>query len=66
MGRPPNQIDIITSVDGVTFDEAWKTRVEATYGDKAAYYISRSDLIRNKKAARRPQDLADLAYQEET
>jgi len=65
MGRPPNQIDIITSIDGISFDDAWKNRVESTYADRPVAYISRSDLIRNKKAAARPQDLADVAYLEE-
>ena len=62
MGRPPNQIDIITTIDGVTFDEAWANRIPATYGDEAVNYISKEDLIRNKTAAGRPQDVADVAY----
>lgn len=64
MGRPPNQIDIITSIDGVTFEQAWNTRVPSTYGGIPAWYIGRTELIANKKAAARPQDLADLAYLE--
>lgn len=64
MGRPPNQIDIITSIDGVTFEQAWASRISSTYGGIATYYIGRSDLIANKKAVARPQDLADVAYLE--
>lgn len=64
MGRPPNQIDIITSIDGVTFEQAWNTRVPSTYGGIPVWYIGRTELIANKKAAARPQDLADLAYLE--
>jgi hypothetical protein len=62
MGLPPNQIDIITTIDGVSFEEAWAHRVEQTYGGETAYYIGREDLIKNKTAAARPQDLADVAY----
>lgn len=64
MGRPPNQIDVITSIDGVTFEQAWATRVASTYGGVAVCYIGRSELIANKKAAAQPQDLADVAYLE--
>ncbi|HEY5340298.1 MAG TPA: hypothetical protein VIK27_04660 [Candidatus Aquilonibacter sp.] len=63
-GRAPNQIDIITSIDGVSFEDAWETRVETTYGGRPIAYINRSNLIRNKTAAARPQDLADIAYLE--
>ncbi len=64
MGRPPNQIDIITAIDGVTFERAWATRVASTYGGVPVCYIGKQELIANKKAAARPQDLADLAYLE--
>lgn len=64
MGRAPNQIDIITSIDGVTFEEAWQHRIAASYGGVAVNYIGRSEFIANKRAAGRPQDLADVAYLE--
>ncbi|HEX3456981.1 MAG TPA: hypothetical protein VHR97_03420 [Candidatus Baltobacteraceae bacterium] len=64
MGRPPNQIDLITAIDGVTFEQAWATRIESTYGDVPVSYIGRAELIANKKAAARPQDLADVSYLE--
>jgi hypothetical protein len=35
IGIPPNRIDIVTSIDGVTFDEAWPERMSTTYGDQA-------------------------------
>jgi hypothetical protein len=62
MGRPPNQIDVITTIDGVSFEEAWGHRVEQTYGGERAHYIGREDFIKNKTAAARPQDVADVAY----
>ncbi len=62
MGRAPNQIDIITEIDGVSFEEAWDRRIAATIANVPVAYLSRNDLIANKTAAGRPQDLADLAY----
>ena len=38
----------------------------ATYGGVSVAYIGRSELIANKRAAARPQDLADVAYLETT
>ena len=35
IGVPPNRIDIVTAIDGVTFAEAWPARVITTYGDRA-------------------------------
>ncbi len=65
MGVPPACIDIMTSIDGVTFDEAWPNRVETTFGGEPITVISRQDLIRAKRAAGRPLDLADAARLEE-
>ena len=59
MGLPPNRIDILTSIDGVVFDEAWSERVETTYGDQRIPVIGKPHLIRNKKASGRPQDRLD-------
>jgi predicted nucleotidyltransferase len=66
MGRPPNQIDIITTIDGVSFEDAWSNRLEATYGGVRVNYIGRDDLIANKEAADRPQDRLDVAYLRES
>ena len=64
MGRPPNQIDIITQIDGVTFEDAWESRIASSYGGVPTFFLCREHLIANKKAAGRPQDLADVAYLE--
>jgi hypothetical protein len=61
MGVAPVRIDIITVVDGLTFDEAWPNRVISDYGGEQVFVVSRDDLIRNKRATGRPQDLADVA-----
>jgi hypothetical protein len=61
IGLPPNRIDILQSIDGVTFDEAWKSKVEGLVdGEVPAHVISRDHLIRNKLSTGRAQDLADV------
>jgi hypothetical protein len=60
IGVPPNRIDILTSIDGVSFDEAWPAGVIATYGDQTLRVIGREHLIQNKRASGRPQDLLDV------
>jgi hypothetical protein len=60
MGSPPLMIELINAVGGVTFAHIWKNRVQGTYGDVPVCFISRIDLLRNKKAAGRPQDLRDV------
>lgn len=60
MGRPPTRIDLLKSIDGVRFETAWKNRVCVQAGSVRANFISRKDLIRNKRASGRPQDLLDL------
>ena len=65
-GMPPNRIDLINRIDGVTFQEAWQARNEICLsqpaGDVPIYYISLKNLITNKAAAGRPKDLEDLKY----
>lgn len=60
IGLAPNRIDVLTSVDGLDFAPCWQRRVAARYGDVAVAYLSREDLIRNKRAVGRPQDLEDV------
>jgi ABC-type cobalamin transport system permease subunit len=61
IGVAPVRIDIITAVDGLTFEAAWPNRVVSEYGGEQVFVVSRGDLIRNKRATGRPQDLADIA-----
>lgn len=63
MGAPPVMMDIIPEITGVEFDSAWQRRVMGTIDAKTnlqAAFISAADLIANKEAAGRPQDLADV------
>jgi hypothetical protein len=60
LGVPPVRIDIITSLTGVSWEEAFAGRIEGKYGDICVYYIGREQFISNKRAIGRKQDLADL------
>lgn len=60
MGLPPNRIDLLTSIDGVRFPEAWPSRVVTEYGGAPLPVIGREALIANKRASARPQDLVDV------
>ena len=61
LGRKPWRIDILTSIDGVSFEQAWKTRVKAEFAVSPLYVIGRAMLVKNKRAAGREKDLADVA-----
>jgi hypothetical protein len=60
MGRPPLRVDIMMSIPGIEFDEAWENREAVELGDLKIFFISRSDLIRVKEASDRPQDRIDI------
>jgi predicted nucleotidyltransferase len=60
IGIDPVRIDILTSVSGVDFAQAWERRVEVDFGGVAALVISRHDLIVAKRAAGRSQDRRDV------
>ncbi|MBN1832606.1 MAG: nucleotidyl transferase AbiEii/AbiGii toxin family protein [Deltaproteobacteria bacterium] len=60
IGVPPVRIDIITSISGVTWEEAFSSRVQGQYGDVPVYYIGLDQFIRNKKSIGRIKDMADL------
>ncbi len=60
MGRPPVRVDILTSVTGMQFEEAWPKRVEKDFGGVRTFFLSREDLIQIKTALGRPQDLLDV------
>ena len=61
LGYPPHRIDILTSIDGVDFEDAWDRRVLIEIDGQIIPFIGRDDLITNKRAAGRPQDIADVA-----
>ncbi len=60
LGVEPVRIDIITSIGSCSFEEAWKTRKAGTYGNEKVHFIGLGELIKSKKAANRPHDIADI------
>ena len=56
------ETDIHPFVKGVSFEEVWKNRVKAKFGDTFVWFASLDDLIKMKKAAGRPKDREDLKY----
>ena len=61
IGMPPLRIEVLTSIDGVTFSECIGRATSAQFGDVAVPVISRDDLLANKRASGRQKDLVDVA-----
>ncbi|NOX36395.1 MAG: hypothetical protein GXO78_02570 [Calditrichaeota bacterium] len=65
-GFPPNRIDLLNQLDGVTFKEAWEGKVteymRVNNKKISIYYIGLKELIKNKKACGRPRDIEDLKF----
>lgn len=61
IGLPPRRIDLLTEISGVSFDEAWASREPAALEGYVVHFIGREAFARNKEAAGRPKDLADVA-----
>jgi hypothetical protein len=62
LGVEPHRMDIMTSISGVAFEEAWETREYGDLDGLQVPFISKELLKRNKAAVGRKQDLADLDY----
>ncbi|WP_218916215.1 hypothetical protein [Pseudopedobacter saltans] len=61
IGYPPLRIDILTSIDGVSFSEAYTEKLEIELAeDLKVNYIGLNELIKNKKSSGRKIDLADI------
>jgi hypothetical protein len=60
MGVAPVQIHVMSQIDGVTWDEVWATRELGALGSGTVAFIGRDAFLRNKRAAARPKDLADI------
>jgi hypothetical protein len=60
LGVPPCAVDLLTTIPGLEFEAAWANRVISEENDFPIYYLGKADLIKAKKKAGRPQDLADL------
>jgi hypothetical protein len=60
LGVPPVRIDILTSITGVSWDEADKGKKGGLYGDVPVYFLGREHYMANKRAIGRKKDMADL------
>lgn len=60
IGYPPLRIDILNTIDGVKFKEAMTNRQAIEIQGLKVYFIGQNDLIRNKRATGRAQDIADI------
>lgn len=65
LGVPPLRIDVMTSVDGVQFSEAWVERLTAQVDGYEIHFLGLEHLRANKVASGRPKDLADVALIDE-
>ena len=61
LGVEPYRIDILTSISGVDFDDAWADRAVGALDGVPVSFLSVRAFRKNKLAAGRPKDLADLA-----
>lgn len=59
LGFPPRRIDLLTSLSGVSFEDAWSERAQAECAGVRVAFIGAQALLRNKRATGRTQDLAD-------
>jgi hypothetical protein len=60
MGTPPFRIELLTEVSGLAFGPAWERREIQSLDSVSCFVVSREDLLTNKRAAGRLQDLADV------
>lgn len=59
IGTPPFRIDVLTSIDGVEFEDAWRDRVPGTLGEEKVHYLSREHYLKNKRSTPRLKDRQD-------
>ena len=62
LGYPPSRIDVISTLEGVDFESCYASRVKVVIDGTPVNFIDLENLKRNKRAAGRPQDLADLEH----
>ncbi len=66
IGVPPVRVDLLTSIDGLEFGPCWDRRSASEFDGVPVFYLSKADLIVNKKLVARPQDLVDVRMLEST
>ncbi|HLW20296.1 MAG TPA: hypothetical protein VKX33_08235 [Cyclobacteriaceae bacterium] len=61
LGYPPLRIDILNSISGIGFDEAYENKVQGSVGNLSVSFINVQEFIKNKEASGRPKDWGDIA-----
>jgi hypothetical protein len=61
IGREPMRLEILNAIDGVSFDACFRRRTRARLDNLTINFIGYDDLLKNKRCAGRPKDLADVA-----
>ncbi len=59
-GVPPARVDLLRTIPGIRFEEAFARRVDVELGGAVVHIVSKDDLIASKRAAGREKDLRDL------
>ncbi len=62
LGFEPNRIDLLTDIAAVDFGSAYQRRKLIKYKNVDLWFIDVVDLINNKAAAARDQDLVDVKF----
>jgi Nucleotidyl transferase of unknown function (DUF2204) len=62
IGVEPSRIDLLTSIDGVEFDEAWEEKLSITIDELEIHVLSKGHLLENKLAAGRDKDQGDIVW----
>jgi hypothetical protein len=65
IGREPMRLEILNEIDGVAFDECYARRTRTRLGKLTVNFIGFDELLKNKRRAGRPKDLADVAVLED-
>jgi hypothetical protein len=60
LGLPPRRIDLLTSISGVSYDEALADAIVTEVGGERVRCIGREAMIKNKLASGRTKDIADV------
>lgn len=60
IGREPRKIQVLTGIDGVSFNDCYQRRIELEDDGLKLKFIGKNDLLLNKSASGRPKDLIDL------
>ncbi len=59
-GPEEDHIDILAAIGEMSFDQVWRNRVEVQVEELSVPFISKADLIANKRQVGRLRDLAEV------